>query len=583
MDYRDRYKKWLEFPGLDKEIREELLQISDQKKEIAARFSRELTFGTGGIRGRMGAGSSRLNIYIIRKVTEGLARFIQKYTSPKNMSSDAPRVVIAYDTRKNSDRFAREAASVLLRWDIKVYLFSEPAATPLLSFAVRELNAIAGIVITASHNPAQDNGYKVYWSDGGQITDALANSITAEIATVKNELLVKTAGLKDATQQGMLVSIGENIFSKYLEHLSKIRLDNNHGKHYPHLKVVYTPLYGTGKNIIPQALQAAGLKNLFIVSSQAKADPNFSTIKHPNPEEWDTFELAVKLAVEKSADLILATDLDADRLGAAIKDENGRFIPLTGNQLGCLLLEYILSRRQKQQRLPINGIVIKTVVTSEMGRSIASSYGITTLETLTGFKYIGEKIKELVDSGQKTFLFGYEESCGFLIDDFVRDKDAIQASQLTVEMAAYYKSKGISLIQALDNLYKKYGYFMEELVNIDLDNQDPGQAKKTVEFFRKSALNQIGDKRVTHIIDYLTGESIDTIAKRKTATGLPTSNSLKYLLEEDSWFCIRPSGTEPKIKFYFGVKSTSKEKAIQEMDALKSSISELLRDLSATK
>jgi|LSQX01.3.fsa_nt_gb phosphoglucomutase len=575
MDSHGRYRQWLEFPGLDEEIKKELLQISGCEEEIAARFSRELKFGTGGIRGCMGAGSSRLNIYIVRKVTEGLARFIQKTTSEISIANEPPRVVIAYDTRKNSDRFARETASVLLNWKIKAYLFSKPVPTPLLSFAVRELKAVAGVVITASHNPAEDNGYKVYWSDGGQITDGLAQAITAEIAAVEDELLVETGDLEDAAHLGMLVTIGEEMISKYLEHLSRLHMDINHKEYYPHLKVVYTPLYGTGMEIVPRALQAAGLENLFLVSSQAKPDPSFGTIKHPNPEEWDVFDLAIQLAEKKSADLILATDLDADRLGVAVKDENNSFKPLTGNQLGGLLLEYILSRRKEQQRLPVNGIVIKTVVTSEIGRAIASYYGMKTLETLTGFKYIGEKIKELVDTEQNVFLFGYEESYGFLIGDFVRDKDAIQASQLTVEMAAYYKAGGMGLIQALNNLFEKYGYFVEELVNVDLADGKPGRAEEIIKFFRKSALKEISGMRVVRLIDYLTGESLDLINKSKAATGLPASNSLKYLLENDSWFCIRPSGTEPKIKFYFGVKDSSQEKADQKMAALKDAIMRL--------
>lgn len=581
MDYYDNYRRWLEFPTLDAEIKEEIRQMSGNMEEIAASFSRKLEFGTGGIRGRMGAGSSKMNIYQVRKVTEGLARFIQKKTYKKNsaqghpQSSEPPCVAIAFDTRKNSQRFAREAAAVFFHWNIKVYLFSEPAPTPLLSFAVRALNAVAGVVITASHNPAEDNGYKVYWADGGQITDGLARSITREIAAVQDELLVQTGDLENAFGQGMLVTIGEEIVSQYLQHLAQLHMDAEHSKYYPQLKVVYTPLYGTGAKIIPRALRAAGLENLFIVTQQAQPDPTFGTIKQPNPEEWAVFDLAVQLAEEKVADIILATDLDADRLGVAVKDENNLFRPLTGNQLGCLLLEYILSRRNEQQHLPTNGIVIKTVVTSELGSVIAKHYGIKTLETLTGFKYIGEKIKELADTGQNVFLFGYEESCGFLVGDFVRDKDALQASQLTVEMAAYYKARGVSLYQALKDLFDKYGYFTEELVNLDFADADPGEAGKVVEFFRGAALQEIGGVRVVSHTDYLTGEVLDFAQKNKATTGLPPANSLKYLLENGSWFCIRPSGTEPKIKLYFGVKGSTREEAARLMGALKKSIMEL--------
>ncbi len=573
MGYLNRYRQWLEFPALDEEIKNELLQISGCEEEIASRFSRELKFGTGGIRGQMGAGISRINIYIVRKVTEGLARFIKNTASEKG---PAPSVVIAYDTRHNSERFARETASVLIRWKIKVYLFAEPSPTPLLSFAVRELKAAAGVVITASHNPAGDNGYKVYWSDGGQITDRLAHSITAEIAGVEDELLVETGDLEDASRRGMMVMIGEEVILKYLEYLQGLHLDENHREYYQHLKVVYTPLYGTGAEIIPRALRAAGAENLLIVSRQAKPDPSFCTIKCPNPEEWDVFDLAIQLGEREEADLLLATDLDADRMGVAAKDENNCFIPLTGNQLGGLLLEYILSRRKEQQRLPVNGIVIKTVVTSEIGRAIASSFGIATMETLTGFKYIGEKIKELVDTGQNVFLFGYEESYGYLIGDFVRDKDAIQASQITVEMAAYYKARGISLIQALNRLFERYGYFAEELVNVELAEKDMEQVDKIMEFFRRSALKEIGGARVVRLVDYLARECFGIPEGSKAATGLPASNSLKYLLENESWFCIRPSGTEPKIKIYLGVKESSREKAQKRMAALKNTVIELV-------
>ncbi|RJX24011.1 MAG: phospho-sugar mutase [Dethiobacter sp.] len=569
MGYLNRYRQWLEFPALDEEIKKELLQISGSEEEIASCFSGELKFGTGGIRGQMGPGTSRLNIYSVRRVTEGLARFINKNASE---NGPVPSVVIAYDTRRNSEHFARETASVLIRWKIRVYLFAEPAPTPLLSFAVRELKATAGVVITASHNPAGDNGYKVYWSDGGQITDRLAQSITAEIDAVENELLVERGDLEDASRRGTLVMIGEEVIAKYREYLKGLYLSANRGEYYPQLKVVYTPLYGTGAKIIPQVLRDAGVENLFIVPRQAEPDPSFSTIRYPNPEEWGVFELAIRLGEEREADLLLATDLDADRMGVAAKDEKNHFIPLTGNQLGGLLLEYILSRRKEQQRLPANGMIIKTVVTSEIGRAIASAYGITTLETLTGFKYIGEKIKERADTGQHTFLFGYEESYGYLIGDFVRDKDAVQASLITVEMAAYYKAGGMSLIQALNRLFERYGYYAEELVNVELAERDMGEVDKIMAFFRGAGWREIGGERVIRLVDYLAGECYDLPEGSKAATGLPASNSLKYFLGNKSWFCIRPSGTEPKIKIYLGVKESSREKAETAMAALKKTV-----------
>ncbi|MGI6307717.1 MAG: phospho-sugar mutase [Dethiobacteria bacterium] len=573
MEYQHKYRQWLEFPGLDKEMKQELLRISENEGEIASCFSRELKFGTGGIRGRMGVGPSRINIYVVRKVSEGLARFIQK-TGP-GKGDPGPSVVIAYDTRHNSERFAREAAAVFIHWNIKVYLFKQPAPTPLLSFAVRELDATAGVVITASHNPAGDNGYKVYWSDGGQITDGLANAITAEIAAVENELLVRSGQLEKARQEGLLVMLDEGIFTCYLEHLQALRLFHRREK-LASLKVVYTPLHGTGAGIIPRALQAAGITNLTVVPEQATADPSSWTIKYPNPEDWDVFALAIQWGERNGADLLLATDLDADRLGVAVRDPKNRFIPLTGNQLGGLLLEYVLSRKKETGDLPLNGIVIKTVVTSEIGRAIAASYGLETLETLTGFKYIGEKIKELVDTGEKTFLFGYEESCGYLLGDFARDKDAVQASQVTAEMAAFYKNWGMTLIEALEHLFQKYGYFAEELINLELAADEMERVKESMDFFRQAELIKIGERRIIRRTDYLSRESLDLLQNTKTPTGLPATNSLKYFLEGEAWFCIRPSGTEPKLKIYLGVQETSGEQAHRELETLKNAVLKLL-------
>lgn len=573
MVYRHKYRQWLEFPGLDEEMRQELLRISGNEKEIVSCFSQELKFGTGGIRGPMGAGPSRLNIYVIRKVSEGVARFIQKNCREEDAAH--PSVVIAYDTRHNSERFARETAAVFIHWQIKVYLFSQPAPTPLLSFAVRKLGATAGVVITASHNPAGDNGYKVYWSDGGQITDRLATAITAEIATVENELLVSYGRLEKAGQQGLLVMLGEEIFASYLQHLRTLQLFSERTA-LQTLKIVYTPLHGTGVDTIPRALQAAGLTNLALVPAQTTTDPSAWTIEYPNPEDWAVFALAIQEGEKNGADLLLATDLDADRLGVAARNENSRFAPLTGNQLGGLLLEYILSRKKEAGDLPPNGIVIKTVVTSEIGRAIASAYGLETLETLTGFKYIGEMIKALIDTGEKTFLFGYEESCGYLLGDFVRDKDALQASQVTAEMAAFYKKRGMTLLTALEHLFQKYGYFAEELINLDLTAGERERVKKIMDFFRQAAWEKIGGRRIIRRTDYLFRESIDLLQKNITPTKLPATNSLKYFLEGEAWFCIRPSGTEPKLKIYLGVKEASGEQAFRELKALKKAVLQML-------
>lgn len=574
MEYFKRYREWLEFPAMDEELKKELLMIKGDEKEIAARFFGELKFGTGGIRGKMGAGTSRINRYIVRKVTEGLARFMTKRSPQKQQLS----AVIAYDTRHNSSLFARETASVLVRWKIKVYLFTEPVPTPLLSFAVRELGATAGIVITASHNPPSDNGYKVYWSDGGQITDALASAITAEIDTVKDELAIETGDLEKAESEGLLVMLKEEIIARYLECLQRLRLAEIQEENVKlPLKVVYTPLHGTGAALVPRALKRAGIMDLLVVPEQQDPDPFCRTVRSPNPEDWDVFKLAIDLGRKIGADLLLATDLDADRLGVAVKDSKGDYTPLTGNQLGGLLLAYILSRKKEQGELSSDGLVLKTVVTSELGRDIALSYGLEIVETLTGFKYIGEKIKEMVDNGRKEFIFGYEESYGYLAGDFVRDKDAVQACQLTAEMAAFYKAKGLTLLEALDALFQKYGYFAEELINLELADTESKRLEKMMQFFRQGAFKEIGGWKVVRLIDYLTKESFDLLKGQKAPTGLPSSNSLKYILEGGCWFCVRPSGTEPKMKIYLGVKGRSKEEASSRMFSLKEAVLELVK------
>lgn len=574
VEHLNRYREWLAFPDLDEELKNELLAIAGDEKEIASRFSGELKFGTGGIRGKMGAGTHRMNRYIIRRVTEGLARFMSRSAR----GGEELSVVIAYDTRHNSSLFARETAAVLLRWKIKVYLFAGPTPTPLLSFAVRELKATAGVVITASHNPPADNGYKVYWSDGGQITDGLASAITAEIAAVESGLAVKTEDLGKAEAEGLLVIIGEELQEKYLDCLQRIHLGGagEAGGKLP-LKVVYTPLHGTGTLLVPRALKRAGITELLVVPEQEEPDPLCRTVISPNPEDWEVFRLAINLGKQKDADLLLATDLDADRLGVAVKDPAGEYLPLTGNQLGGLLLDYILARKEEQRTLPPNGLILKTVVTSDLGRAIARAYGVEIIETLTGFKYIGEKIKEMVDTGEKVFLFGYEESYGYLVGDFVRDKDAIQACQLTAEMAAFYKARGMTLFMALEKLFEKYGYFAEELINLELGEDEMKRVEKTMLFFRKGPLREVGGWKVRFFFDYLARESHNLLTGEKVPTDLPASNSVKYILEGGSWFCIRPSGTEPKIKIYLGVEGRSKEDTAKKIAFLKEAVLQMVR------
>ncbi len=570
MEYRRKLERWLSYPFLDRELKEELEQIAADEKEVYSRFFRELTFGTGGIRGRMGAGSARLNIYIIRKVTAGLANYLHK-----TAGTSTPSVVIAYDTRHNSRRFAHETAAVLTCRGIKTWLFEEPVPTPLLSFAVRELGTSAGVVVTASHNPPADNGYKVYGPDGGQITDALARDITEQINLIKDELAIPVANLEEMEKIGLLELVGQEMEEKYLDHLQKLRLVSSwwlQDQAPLPVKVVYTPLHGTGAAIIPRVLKKAGVTALFPVAEQMKTDPNCPTVRNPNPEEWEVFDLAVALGKKKKADLLLATDLDGDRLGAAVRNSSGNYIPLTGNQLGCLMLDYILALKKERGELGDRDMIIQTIVTTAMGKAIASYYGLEVVETLTGFKYIGEQIKKRVDSGQNVFLFGFEESYGYLIGTFVRDKDGVQAAQLAAEMVAFYNHRGVTVLEALEQLYRIHGYFREELINITLDENKPGKLEQVMKYFRGNGLTQLGGKKVIQVDDYLEQVSISVSSGKRLPILLPSSNCLKFYLENDAWFCVRPSGTEPKLKIYLGVREKSLEEANTTLNILKEEV-----------
>ena len=576
MKYREKYQHWLEFPGMDKELSLELSQIALNEDEIINRFSREMTFGTGGIRGRMGAGTALINIYIVRKVTAALACHL---LSTRTKESEPLSVVIAYDTRRNSERFAWEAAAVFISFGIKVYIFCEPAPTPLLSFAVRELRTSAGVVITASHNPPADNGYKVYGADGGQITDSLASAISAQILQLEDELAIPLGDLAEAKKAGLLIYVSDQVEKHYLQRLQELSLSSAWwGKDPLPVRVVYTPLHGTGSKLIPQALTNIGVTDFFQVSEQTVMDPFCSTVKCPNPEDWQVYKLAMDLGVKKEADLLLATDLDGDRLGAAVRSTSGQYIPLTGNQIGCLLLDYILSQKKQQGTLPQNGMAVQTVVTSEMGKTIAAAYGVEMIETLTGFKYIGEQIRERVDTGRNVFLFGFEESYGYLAGDFVRDKDGVQASQLVAEMTAYYKNREMSLLDALAQLFLTHGYFQEELINLELAEGELYRVEQVMNQLRTASLLTLDGKAIIRSDDYLQQLSTD-INGKQTPTGIPANNTLKYTLEDHSWFCIRPSGTEPKIKIYLGVKEDSAEIAAAKLSTLKEKVLALVHGL----
>ena len=544
------FNQWNEVSILPDYLKQDLLRISGNALEIEEHFYQYLSFGTGGMRGLLGAGTNRINIYTIRRVAEGLALFIKKFGKVEMQKG----VVIAYDTRHFSKEFALECAKTIGKYGIKVYMFSESRPTPELSFAIKQLKTFAGIVITASHNPAEYNGIKVYGKDGGQLALDSTKEILQYINCIEDLFSIGIADEIELLENGNLTYVLDEIDEAYLERLlslreNKVRLI----EHADELSIVYTPLHGSGLIPVKKGLQSFGFNNIAIVEEQAIQDPLFPTINYPNPEEKEAFELAIKVGRKERADLLLATDPDADRLGVAVLNKHHEYELLSGNQLGALLLHYILSQKTKKNELPKNGVVLKTIVTSELGRAIATKYKVQTIDTLTGFKFISEKIEEFNKSGEFNFLFGYEESYGYLISDFVRDKDAVQAALLTAEMVAYYKSKGFSLFERLLDLYKEFGYYKESLKSVIAEGKN-GQAKidNMMTYFREHMISIIVGKKVIAIEDYMVGKCRFGSDDVKQLT-LPKANVLKVFLEDDCWICIRPSGTEPKCKVYFGV------------------------------
>ncbi len=571
-NYQKEYERWLNYQYLHEELLEELKGIQDQTKEIEERFYKDLEFGTGGLRGIISAGTNRMNIYTIRKVTLGIARFIIK----QGKAAMNRGVTIAYDSRRFSKEFAEEAARVLAKNEIKVYLFDELRPTPLLSFAVRELHAFSGIMITASHNPPEYNGYKVYNQYGGQITEEMANALYDEINHIENVLEIPVIAYNDAVEQGIVTLIGNEIDQKYIKHVETILLNKDIVRQAgEQISIVYTPLHGTGNKPVRNILTHLGFKNLHIVKEQELPDTEFSTVKAPNPEEIEVFDLAILLAKEKNADIIMATDPDADRLGVLVK-ANSTYQALNGNQLGALVLYYMLSLMKGRGDLPSNAAMIKTIVTSELGAKIAEANGVTTENTLTGFKYIGEKIREFQEIGSHTFMFGYEESYGYLVGDFVRDKDAVQMTALVAEMALYYKQKEKTLFDVLEEIYQAYGYFIEDLFSITLKGiEGSKKISEIVSSFRNNPPREIGGIKVKQYEDYLLQEIRDVVMEKKTTIDLPKSNVLKFVLEDESWIAMRPSGTEPKLKFYFSTVSGSEEQSTMQLQALKKAIFEI--------
>ncbi len=563
--YKEIYNEWLTNPYFDEATKAELNSIASDEKEIEERFYTELEFGTAGLRGIIGAGINRMNIYTVRKATQGLANYILK------VGGASKGVAIAYDSRRMSPEFADEAALCLNANGIKAYVFESLRPTPELSYAVRELNCIAGINITASHNPPEYNGYKVYWEDGAQITPPHDGGIMAEVKAVIDWATVKTMSKDEAKAAGLYEVIGSDIDDKYIAELKKqVKRPEAIKEMAKELKIVYTPLHGTGNIPARRVLSELGFENVYVVAEQELPDGNFPTVSYPNPEAAEAFEMALKLAKEKDADLVLATDPDADRLGVYVKDtKSGEYITLTGNMSGCLLAEYELSQIAELNGIPEDGALIKTIVTTNMADAIAKGYDINLIEVLTGFKFIGQQILGFENTGKGTYLFGFEESYGCLIGTHARDKDAIVATMALCEAAAYYKTKGKTLWDAMIDMYEKYGYYKDDVKSITLKGIE-GLAKiqEILETLRTNTPAKIGEYDVLSARDY----KLDTIKDMATGevkpTGLPKSNVLYYDLNDAAWLCVRPSGTEPKVKFYYGVKGTSLEDADAKSAAL---------------
>ncbi|MGK5509614.1 phospho-sugar mutase [Brevibacillus formosus] len=573
-NWHAHYTRWNECESLDPELRQQLISMSADEKQLADCFSAPIAFGTGGMRGVMEPGINRINLYTIRKASAGLALYLRE-TYP---DQTVKKVVIAYDSRKHSQLFAKETAKVLGQYGITTCIFNQLTPTPLLSFAVRHFCACAGIVITASHNPPEYNGYKIYGADGGQITLATAERLMEHIVAAGNELEITPADEQELYKNGLLHYIDDSLLQAYLEKVQHLRV---HPDLSPaireQVKIVFTPLHGTTHDSITRGLKLFGYTQVSVVLEQAVPDPNFSTVASPNPEEPEAFRLAISYAKQVDADIIMGTDPDGDRLGVLVKNQAGDYIVLTGNQLGAMLLYYLLETKQKKGDLPTNSIVLKTIVTSEMGRVIAADFGVSAEDTLTGFKYIGEKIESYKKSGAYVFQFGYEESYGYLIGDFVRDKDAVQTALLIADMCAYYKSQHKSLDDTLNDLFNRYGHYAEELISFTCKGGDGMQKiSATMSSLRSQPPAQIASHPIIAIEDYASGIRTDCQTRTSTPLTLPASDTIKYFFHDHSWVCVRPSGTEPKIKIYIGVKGTSKQESQEKLFTLKQAVLQLI-------
>ncbi len=572
MEYLNEYKKWCTSDVFDEETKKELLNIKDNKKEIEDRFYKELEFGTAGLRGIIGAGTNRMNIYTVGKATQGLANYIKKNNGEER------GVAIAFDSRHMSKEFSEEAALILNANGIKTYLFDSLRPVPELSFAVRELNCIAGIMITASHNPPKYNGYKVYWEDGAQIVPPVDKDIINEVKAIEDYKEIKKISKAEGERKKLYTVIGKEIDEKYMEALEKLVLNPEIIKKQKDLKIVYTPLHGTGNIPVKTILNKLGFEKVYIVKEEEKPNGDFPTVDYPNPEDPKAFKLALKLAKEKDADIVLATDPDADRLGVYAKDsKTGEYKSFTGNMSGLLIAEYELSQKRERNNIPQNGILIKTIVSSNLADAISKKYNIQLKEVLTGFKYIGEQITKFEKTNENTYLFGFEESYGCLIGTHARDKDGIAAVMALCEAAAYYKEKGFTLWDQMINIYEEYGYYKEDLLSITLEGvEGASKIKEMMENLRNNIPTRIGEYKVEKFRDYKTEKIINMETKEEEKTGLPESNVLYFDLENDFWVCVRPSGTEPKIKFYVGVKGSNIEDAEIKVKKLKEDLNEII-------
>lgn len=572
-----RYRDWLLSDYFDESTKAELEAIKENEAEIEDRFYKNLDFGTGGMRGKMGAGTNRINKYTVRKATQGLANYIINYSDNGRQRG----VVIAYDSRHNSAEFALEAALVLAANGIKTFLFSEMRPTPELSFAVRHLNAVGGIVITASHNPPEYNGYKVYWQDGGQVVPAQARDIIAEIEEIDDFAIVKTISKEAAQADQLLKYLDQEVDAAYqqalIDVLPQLDLAAEQGKK---LKVVYTPLHGTGSTAVPQLLKKIGFTNFKLVKAQADGDPEFSTVESPNPEDRSAFKLALELAEQEQADLILATDPDADRMAAVVKTASGEYKALNGNETGVLFTDYLLNTGQKNNSLAATGVIVKTIVSTEMAAQIAAAYNIEIVDVLTGFKYIGEKITEFEKEDNKKFLLGFEESLGYLIGEYARDKDAVVAAALFAIMALSYQLQNKTVLDRLAELRAEYGYYLEDLESLRLEGKE-GQEKinKTINKLREELPTKIAGRKVVNVKDYQQSKEFDLTADTEKEIKLPKSNVLQFLLADQAKLTIRPSGTEPKLKLYFAVCEEDEEQAEEKLAQFKAEFMEQVEKL----